>query len=189
MDPTLFKQHPRRLFTWTSPDGKTKNQIDYILVQKRWRSSLRCAKTYPGADCGSDHELLVASLEMKLRKTRKPAAPIRFDLTQIPTEYGVEVSNKFETLISIAEEMTPDDLATEAQNIILESAKNHIPKRKKKKQQYISDETLKLIEERRELKVRGFNLSTALYKEKCKEIKRSIRKDKKNFISKQCQSN
>ena len=90
---SLFKQHQRRLFTWTSPDGKTRNQIDYILAQKRWRSSLLSAKVYPGADCGSDHELLVATIQVKMRKIKKPSAPIRFDLSEIPEEYGIEVSN------------------------------------------------------------------------------------------------
>ena len=57
---TLFQQHKRRLYTWTSPDGQYKNQIDYILCSQRWRSSIQSAKTRPGADCGSDHELLIA---------------------------------------------------------------------------------------------------------------------------------
>ena len=57
---TLFQQHKRRLYTWTSPDGEHQNQIDYILCSQRWRSSIQSAKTRPGADCGSDHELLIA---------------------------------------------------------------------------------------------------------------------------------
>ena len=52
---TLFQQHKRRLYTWTSPDGQHWNQIDYILCSKRWRSSIQSTKTRPGADCGSDH--------------------------------------------------------------------------------------------------------------------------------------
>ena len=55
---TLFQQHKRRLCTWTSADGQHQNQIDYILCSQRWRSSIQSAKTRPGADCGSDHELL-----------------------------------------------------------------------------------------------------------------------------------
>ena len=82
--------------------------------------------------------------------------------------------------------MTPDELASEAETIILETAKNHIPKRKKKKQHYISEDTLKLIEERREMKVKGFSQDTALYKAKSREIKRSVRKDKKQFIEDKC---
>ena len=132
-----------------------------MLTQQRWRSSLFSAKTYPCADCGSDHELLVATTEMKMRKTKKSAAPIRFDLSKIPTEYGIEITNKFDALLGLAEEMTPDELASEAETIILETAKNHIPKRTKKKQVYISEASLKLIEERRDMKVKGFSQNTA----------------------------
>ena len=49
---TLFQQHKRKLYTWTSPDGQYQNQIDYILCSQRWRSSIQSAKTRPGADCG-----------------------------------------------------------------------------------------------------------------------------------------
>ena len=53
---TLFQKHKGRLYTWTSPDGQHRNQIDYILCSQRRRSSIQSAKTIPGADCGSDHE-------------------------------------------------------------------------------------------------------------------------------------
>ena len=56
---TLFQQHKRRLYTWTSPDGQLQNEIDYILCSQKWRSSIQPAKTRPGCDCGSDHELLL----------------------------------------------------------------------------------------------------------------------------------
>ena len=55
---TLFQQHKRRIYTGTSPDGQHQIQIDYILWSQRWRSSIQSAKPRPGADCGSDHELL-----------------------------------------------------------------------------------------------------------------------------------
>ena len=62
---TLFQQHKRRLYTWTSPDGEHQNQIDYILCSQRWRSSIQSTKTRPGADCGSDHELLITKFRLK----------------------------------------------------------------------------------------------------------------------------
>ena len=52
---TLFQQHKRRLYKWTSPEGEHQNQIDYILCSQRWKSSIQ--STRPGVDCGSDHEL------------------------------------------------------------------------------------------------------------------------------------
>ena len=62
---TLFQQHERRLYTWTSPDGQHQNQIDYILSSQRWRSSIQSARTRLGADHGSDHELLTAKFTLK----------------------------------------------------------------------------------------------------------------------------
>ena len=56
---TLFQQHKRRLYTWTSPDGQHRNQINYILCSQKWRSSIHSTKTRPRADCGSHHELLI----------------------------------------------------------------------------------------------------------------------------------
>ena len=74
---TLFQQHKRRLYTWTSPDGQHRNQIDYILCSQRWRSSIQSTKTRPGADCGSDHELLITKFRLKLKKVGKTARPFR----------------------------------------------------------------------------------------------------------------
>ena len=79
---TLFQQHKRRLYTWTSPDGKQRNQIDCILCSQRWRSSISLAKTRPGADCGSGHQFLIANFRLKL-KVEKTARLFRYDLSKI----------------------------------------------------------------------------------------------------------
>ena len=95
---TLFQQHKKRLCTWTSPDGQHQNQIDYIICGQRWRSSTQSAKTRLGADCGSDHELLIAKFRLKLKKVGKTTGPFRYDLNQIPYDYTVEVWNRFKGL-------------------------------------------------------------------------------------------
>ena len=95
---TLFQQHKRRLYTWTSPDGQHRNQNDYILCSQRWRSSIQSAKTRPRADCGSDHELLIAKFRLKLKKVGKTTRPFTYDLNQIPYDYTVEVRNRFKGL-------------------------------------------------------------------------------------------
>ena len=95
---TLFQQHKRRLSTWTSPDGQHRNQTDYTLCSQRRRSSIQSAKTRPGADCGSDHELLLAKFRLKLKKAGKTTRPFRYDLSQIPYDYTVEVRNRFKGL-------------------------------------------------------------------------------------------
>ena len=62
---TLFQQHKRRLYTWISPEGQHRNQIDYILCSQRWKSSIQSAKTSLGADGGSDYELCIAKFRLK----------------------------------------------------------------------------------------------------------------------------
>ena len=95
---TLFQQHKKRLYTWTSPDGQHRYQIDYILCSQRWRNSIQATKTRLGADCGSDHELLIAKFRLKLKKVGKTARPFKYDLNQIPYDYIVEVTNRFKGL-------------------------------------------------------------------------------------------
>ena len=95
---TLFQQHKRRLYTWTSPDGQYWNQIDYILCSQRWRSSIQSAKIRLGADCGSDHELLIAKFRLILNKVGKTTKPFRYNLNQIPYDYTVEMTNRFKVL-------------------------------------------------------------------------------------------
>ena len=82
---TLFQKHKRRLYTRTSPDDQHRNQIDYILCSQRWRSSIQSTKTRTGADCGSDHELLIAKFRLKFKKVGKTTRPFRHDLNQIPS--------------------------------------------------------------------------------------------------------
>ena len=73
-------------------------QIDYILCSQRWRSSIQSAKTRPGADCGSDHQLLIAKFRLKLKKVGITTRPFRYDLNQIPYDYIVKVRNRFKGL-------------------------------------------------------------------------------------------
>ena len=99
---TLFQQHQRWLYTWTSSsdDGHHQNQIDYILCSQRWRSSYTVnKKTRPGADCGSDHRHLIAKFRLKLKKEGKTTRPFKYDLIQTPYDYMVEVTNRFKGLI------------------------------------------------------------------------------------------
>ena len=90
---TVFQQHKR-----PSPDGQHWNQIDYNLCSQRWRSSIQSAKTRPGTDCGSKHELLIAKFRLKLKKAGKTTIPFRYDLNQIPYDYTVGVTNRFKGL-------------------------------------------------------------------------------------------
>ena len=91
---TLFQQHKRGLYTWTSPDG----QYWYLIIffKQRWKSSIQSAKTRLGANCGSDHELLTVKFRLKLDKLGKITRPFIYDLNQIPYGYTMEVKNRFQ---------------------------------------------------------------------------------------------
>ena len=126
---TLFQQHKRRLYTWTSPDGQYQNQIDYILCSQRQRSCIQSAKTRPGANHGSYHEPLIAKFSLKLKKVGKTTRPFRYDLNQIPYNYTVEVKNRFKGLDVI--DRVPVELWTEVSDIIQETMIKTVTKKKK----------------------------------------------------------
>ena len=92
------------------------------------RSSIQSAKRRPGADCGSDHELLIAKFRLKLKKVEKTTRPFRYDLNQIPYYYTVEVRNRFKGLDLI--DRQPDELWMEVHDIVQETGIKTIPMEK-----------------------------------------------------------
>ena len=80
------------------------------------KRSIQAAKTRPGDDCGSDHELLIAKYRLKLKKVGKTTRPFRYDLNQIPYDYAVEMINRFKGLDLI--DRVPDELWTEICDIV-----------------------------------------------------------------------
>ena len=129
---TLFQQHKIRLYTWTSPDGQYQNQIDCIFYSQGWRNSTESAKTRPGADCGTDHELLIAKFRLQLRKVGKTTREFRYDLKQISYDYTVEVRNRLKGLDLI--DRVPEELWMEVRDIVQEAVIKTIPKKKKCRQ-------------------------------------------------------
>ena len=127
---TLFQQHKRRFYAWTSPNDQHRNQTVYILCSQRWRSSIQSAKTRLGADCGSDHELLIAKIRLKLKKVRKTTRPFRYDLNQIPYDYTVEVTSRFKGLDLI--DRVPEELWREVRDIIQETSDQDHPQEKER---------------------------------------------------------
>ena len=133
-----------RLYTWTSPDGQYWNQIDYILCNQRWRSSIQSAKTRPGTDYGSDHELLIAKCRLKLKKVGKTTRLFRYDLNQIPYDYTVGVRNRVKGLDLI--DWVPE-LWMKVHDIVQEAG---IKKKKCKKAKWLSEEALQIAVKRSE---------------------------------------
>ena len=112
--------------------------------------SIQSAKTRLGADCGSDHELLIAKFRLELKKVGKTNIPFKYDLNQIPYDYTVEVTNRFKELYLIGR--VPKEPWTEAGDIVQEAV---IKKKKCKKAKWLSEEALQIAVKRREVKGKG----------------------------------
>ena len=113
---TMFKQPKRRLYTWKSPGDIYRRQIDYIMIRKRFRNTLRQVRTYPGADIGSDHNPVVASVEIKLKRVKKrekyqPSLPDYTALKQkdVQQQFAIKVQNRYESLMSEGTEQSQED--------------------------------------------------------------------------------
>ena len=111
-------------------------------------------KTRLGANCGSDHWLLIAKFRLKLKKAGKITRPFRYDLNQIPYDYTMEVKNRFKGLDLV--DGVPEEPWMEVHNIVQEAVTKTIPKKKKcRKVKRLSEEALQIAEERREVKGKG----------------------------------
>ena len=123
-------------------------------LSERWKSSIQSAKTTPGADCGSDHEILIAKFRLKLKTVGKTTRPFRYDLNQIPYDYTVEVTNRVKGLDWI--DRVPEELWTEVHDIVQDAVIKTIPKKKKcKKAKCLFEEALQIAVNRREAKGKG----------------------------------
>ena len=139
------------------------------------------SKNKTGADCGSDHELLIAKFRLKLKKVGKTARPFKYDLNQIPYDYTVEVRNRF-TGLDLTDRV-PNELWTEVHDIVEETGIKTIPMEKKcKKAKWLSGEALQTAVKRREVKSKG---EKERYKRLNAEFQRIARRDKKAFLSDQ----
>ena len=142
--------------------------------------TLQSAKTRPGADCGSDHELLIAKFRLKWKKVGETTRPFKCDLNQIPYDYTVEVRNRFKGLDLI--DRVLDELWVEVRDIVQETGIKTIPMEKKcKKAKWLSEEALQ-IAVKREVKSKG---EKERYKHLNAEFHRIARRDKKAFLSDQ----
>ena len=151
-------------------------------MQPKWRSSIQSTKTRLGADCGSDHELLITKFRLKLKKVGKTNRSFWYDLNQIPFDYTVEVRNRFKELDLI--DRVPDELWTEVHDTVQETGTKTIPMEKKcKKAKWLSEEASQIAVKRREAKSKG---EKERYKHLNAEFQRIARRDKKAFLSDQC---
>ncbi|KAL0893269.1 hypothetical protein ABMA27_014867 [Loxostege sticticalis] len=187
---TMFKLPPRRLYTWKHPkDGKDgrilRNQIDYILVNRRFRNSILSAKTYPGADIASDHNPVVAEIKLKLKKvTKKITRPI-LDVAQVkdPQKRFIikeGIHNSLQKLMSVA-----GDDVTERYELIRNSIMEAAQPLKISpvcRKSWMTEHILNLMEERRKWK----GVDEAKYKELHEAVKQESKSAQNSWWTEQC---
>ena len=132
------------------------------------------------ADCGSDHQLLIAKFRLKLKKVGKTT--FRYDLNQIPYEYIVEVRNKLKGLD--LKDRVPGELSMVVHDILQETGIKTIPKKKKcKTENWLSEKALQIAVKKREAKSKG---EKERYTHLNEEFQIIARRGKKAFLSDQC---
>ena len=138
-----------------SPYGVHKNMIDLILIQQRWKSSVINCRKFQSVDIGSDHSLVLCNIKLHLKKLyNKTQHRIRIDVSQLKSEkirecYSKKLAKDI-TKIDPAENL--EEYAKKIEVAIKKAAETAIPASRSAKKPWISEETLKLADEKRVLK-------------------------------------
>ena len=194
---SLFMHKNIHKATWISPDMSTANQIDHICICKKFRRSLQDVRVKRGADVASDHHLLIAKIILKLKKnwTNGGNKRQRFDTNLLKNEsklkeFQINISNKFQILQDLGEEETIDQNWKDIKEIFTTACEEVLGPCQQVHKEWISAESREKIQYRKKKKEILNNSRTrtekakasAEYTEANKEVKRSIKSDKKNYI-------
>ena len=188
-----------RKITWHSPDGKTHNQIDYIMVKNRFKTSVNIAKTrsFPRADIGSDHDVVMMTFNLHLKgKKQKCNTRIRFDLKElnypeVAEIFQAKIGGKFAALSILDSDMDMDMLTNTFNTAVTDTANEILGKYRPVTKPWVTTDILDVCVKRREHKNKENNKDRdemARYGAVNQEIKKGMNKAKENWIGEQCQS-
>ena len=174
---TIFLHKNIHKLTWKSPDGRTTNQIDHVIVNNKWRRSLLNVRVYKGADVNSDHYLLKSTIRLKLRKTpSQNQCKRRLDIEKIKIPdvkkaFKLELKSRFSALDNTDTE--DHDNIQEKWNTIkktyFEAAVDTIGYRTKKNKEWLTSEKWGKIEERKNMKLRMINIKSIRLQEQLRQ--------------------
>ena len=191
---TLHPQKSSRKSTWHSPDGKTHNLIDYIMINRRYLTSLSLAQTrsFTGADIGSDHELVMTNMRLKLKKIRKGKSPrMKFDLEKlkdpdIAAEFEAKIGGRFAPLL--VADIDAESLNNQLNQQLTDTAEEVLGRARGKKNQWMTDEVFQLCDKRREQKKKRFQNSDEgeAYRKSNKAVKKAVKEAKEKWINDKC---
>ena len=189
---TLGRHKASRRRTWHAPNGIHHNQIDYILVQSRFRSCINQAKTrtFPGADIGSDHDLVLMNFRVRLKKRiKKGNIRIKFNLDRLKDPTIVEafqatIGGRFEPLLALEDNV--ESLTTSFNTAMMETATHLLGKHRRKTKPWITNEILDMCDRRRNLKKIKNTTGAHEYRIVNKTIRSDMKKAKVGWIEKQC---
>ena len=191
---TLFPHKTSRRTTWHAPNGQYSNQIDFILTSTRFKSGIYTnrTRTFPGADIGSDHDLVIMTMKTRLSRRKKEKNPrIKFNLEKLNDKtvaeiFQAKIGGKFAPLLLVE---GVNDL-TEGYNAALtEVALEVLGKQISKKQPWISNEALDLCDKRREKKSKRKNgpRDAEEYSNANAEVRKKLQEDRDTWINQQCE--
>ena len=143
---TLGNHKPSRRWTWHSPDGTHHNQIDYILVKKRFRLGIKIARTrtFPGADVGSDHDMTMMTFQTRLKNSKKPTQPrIRFDHEKpkdptVMSAFQATIGGRFAPRAMLVDEDADlDSMVTHFNKAVTDTAAELLDKQRRKRKPWL----------------------------------------------------
>ena len=182
---TWFEQKETARHTWISPGDRTRNQIDFVLCNQRYRNGVQNAKTRQDADCGSDHKPVIVTMQTKLKRINRKPKGQRWDLQSLKCKKeefskctDENIRNMSQTKLNTEERWNrlKDTMKNSAMKIVGK-------KQKESKQPWMTEEILQKMEERRTQKN---TISQQEYKAITRRIQKECRNAKEKYLQNKC---